>query len=378
MKKRAFLYTIFCSLVITCLALFLAYKISRKSNYAKSLVLNCPGEITIGVNTQIKFLDDFIKILPNNFDGQISVSSSAGKKDNENSYSFDFNDKTFIAQKEGYYYIEFSAPKSIRSVASATLKIHVVAENDDITIKKTQLSVGEQISFDNLFSLKNSSVKYNFDVENKNIINFSNNTFYVTSQGETKINFTITKSYGYIQYDMSFHVVAVQNSINPPQENEDKENEDKKDDNQDEQGNQNENKDNEQNKDETQGDDNVGGQESQGGDVTTGDKDNENQNQGGETASKEKYEFEISVAFDQDIITINCRIYDSKKKFVEMGIVIDYDNEILTLQDKVPPLLDFAITKDGVTVITISLADDLSQFVKIEIDTINESFKILE
>lgn len=219
MKKRAVLYTIYCCIVIIVLASFLVFKLNKDEDSepptrAKSILINTPREITVSTNKQIKLLDGFISVEPANAIELLTYSVSASATTSVENFVFDFENKTFLAKRTGYYYIEFSLPKNAYSNLSDTLKIHAVADTkQDFSLQTNQIFVGKSANFGDIFK-QNSVFNYTVELENDNL-SFANNCFYANKAGKTKVSITITR--GYVQY-VNTYEIHIDKDFSQPQE----------------------------------------------------------------------------------------------------------------------------------------------------------------
>ena len=168
MKKKAILVSIYSSVLIIGLVLFLIFFPTKtenknelpKNNYATSLRLNCPNEIFIPTDSSFTFNSGYISIAPAEMEKEIKVEVIA--KNSSPADGLIFDKDTITAMKIGEYNVKFSAPSKSGYIYDSLI-VNVVEDNADIIQIKNNIQIDEEVDIFEV--LKFNSTIDNFTVK---------------------------------------------------------------------------------------------------------------------------------------------------------------------------------------------------------------------
>ena len=206
-KKILYPLYIVASIGVVCLCLVLFRDKPSDSDYAESMTLNIPREISVNYGETYSLPANYITIQPESSKHLLTYITT---NQSGNIVDLKFDGSQFNANLLGYYYITFSIP-SRSGVLTDTLKIHIVKpENDYINVEQKlfTLTVNEVYSLSDIFNLthpasssivvtiSNDNISY-YPLTEKMIINHSGyatvtlDIRYKTKQQRFTFNFTL-------------------------------------------------------------------------------------------------------------------------------------------------------------------------------------------
>ena len=213
MKKKILypLYLIF-AIGIVCLCLVL-FRDRDSSDYAESMVLNIPRELTVNYGDTYTLPSNYIIIKPESAKAHLTytITNQAG-----NVVDLNFDGSRFNAMTLGYFYITFSIP-SKNSTLTDTLKIHIVEP------QSTQINASQKIdtlTVDKIYNLSDilditypSSAEIIVTPSNDNVFYYpATEKMLVKSAGN--ITFTIDIRYKSQQQRFSFDFILIDPDTN--------------------------------------------------------------------------------------------------------------------------------------------------------------------
>jgi len=213
-KRKSILYIFYCIAIIVIIALFLIFHFKPQNvfggadnnqndkQYAKSLVLNCARELTMGRYCEINLKNDYLSVTPAS--KLKDVSYKITNKHGDIVTGLTFANNVITATKVGYYQIIFSVASSDKSILQTKLSVNVIddAEDDRLTCNNNLLMFGQTAAFTDIFSLRNENAQYDVDINDKNIINYADGQFTAISSGYTDLKVYIKSKY--IDYIYSY------------------------------------------------------------------------------------------------------------------------------------------------------------------------------
>ena len=165
--------------------------------YASTLTLNCPREITISKNCELYLLDGFISVQPADATENLSYTLTA--RSGSDIDNIIFSNNKIVGKGSGYYYLKYSVPKSEDETLSETIIIHIVDTTDDrITQLNTDLELDTTYTLDELFEISTSNARLEIESKDETMLTYENTTFTPKTAGTVELAINLT--YDYIRY----------------------------------------------------------------------------------------------------------------------------------------------------------------------------------
>lgn len=172
--------------------------------YAKSLVLNCPREITVQVGSKIKLTENCVKVEPETLKQNVSIYPTSKNKSNIENLSI--VEDTITAKAEGYYNLNFEVQKSKTDTIKDTIIIHAVPETSKIKQLKNSIYIDKNYNLSEIFETNNSTSKIEYITDNK--IRLENEIITGKFAGESQLKLTLLE-YNII-YNFEFKIEVKQ------------------------------------------------------------------------------------------------------------------------------------------------------------------------
>ena len=181
--------------------------------YASTLTLNCPREITISKNCELYLLDGFISVQPADATDNLSYTLTA--RSGSDIDNIIFSNNKIVGKGSGYYYLKYSVPKSEDETLSETIIIHIVDSTDDkITQLNTELELDTTYTLDKLFEISTSNARLETESKDKTLLTYENDTFTPKAAGRAEVAINLT--YDYIRYSYIYEL-TIKEREKPPE-----------------------------------------------------------------------------------------------------------------------------------------------------------------
>ena len=181
--------------------------------YASTLTLNCPREVTISKNCELYLLDGFISVQPADATENLSYTLTARSGSDVDNIIFSNN--KIVGKGSGYYYLKYSVPKSEDETLSETIIIHIVDTTDDrITQLNTDLELDTTYTLDELFEISTSNARLEIESKDKTLLTYENDTFTPKAAGTAEVAINLT--YDYIRYSYIYEL-TIKEREQPPE-----------------------------------------------------------------------------------------------------------------------------------------------------------------
>lgn len=212
MKKSNIIFAIYTIVIITGISLFLVFypEFSQKHDYAKSISLNCPREITFEVKDRIVLPENFISINPSEMIDELRVEVYT-KSSKTNPDDLNINELNISSLSTGFYYIKFIVPGKNFDIYD-TLVVHVVENNslNYIFQNQTSLQSDKEYSFADIFDI-NIENDYSISYD-KSKINIKDDKISTYSPSNLSMEFVFDfEFYKYI----SINTMCIQEAYDP-------------------------------------------------------------------------------------------------------------------------------------------------------------------
>ena len=173
---------------------------SNTESYATELTLNLPETINILINTKIKLLDGFVTVVPTELKSKINLSISSYYTEDLNGLKID--GLTLTALKADTYKLNVSVPKKIGNITkSVIINVYEEKENSHISQIKNNATIGENLSIDTYFNIKNNA---DYILKTDTLINFTNNEIIPIKAGTSNLTFEFESSF--VTYIYNFNL----------------------------------------------------------------------------------------------------------------------------------------------------------------------------
>ena len=205
MQKKKIMFFIYGTILIIALALFLILhnKTEReKPIYAETITINGPREISMVVNSNLELLTGYSTITPKEATKDLTMSVKS--KSVANTGGLTISNNVITATKQGSYSVTFSLPQSNSKILSETITISVLDQNDEISVKTTNLFLNEPTTIDDLITIS-TKAEISLQVDDK--VELKNECLNPNELGETIMKVYLVKNYLKRVYSYSFFIL---------------------------------------------------------------------------------------------------------------------------------------------------------------------------
>lgn len=207
MKKRI-LFSTYSIILIIALALFLIFHNQNRNTqeeYAESLIINGPRQITMSINSELEFLNGYIEVLPRGLENNVNLTIKA--KSNKNEGGLNYTNNMLLANKIGSYSLSFSVQKAKDKYLTETILVTVVETDNLLSFKTNDLVVDTPTPLNDVL-IVNTDATLSIS---SNDMKIENDTIIATSLAKASLQVDLTKNFVKHIYKSYFQVVAQDN-----------------------------------------------------------------------------------------------------------------------------------------------------------------------
>ncbi len=179
---------------------------NNNTQYAKSINLNCPKEITFGLNSKIKLKDNFLSVNPSSMKSKLTIEVT--NRSGELTNGLVFENFIVTANKIGYYNLKFSVPSSESRYLYVNLAVNVVDDEEDIKVKQLEKTLLEEtsVNINEIFEFTYANLTHNVVIADTAILRLENDNLYAIGIGSSSVAITISTDY--VEYTYTFNILV--------------------------------------------------------------------------------------------------------------------------------------------------------------------------
>ncbi len=234
MKRRKYLYIIYCVIAVIAIAVVLIFTKLNTSNkpakinsnqenissstdendnidkidYVKSISLNCPRDFTVGLGCNIILKEGFVTVTPSELRDRIQIEIMSGSKLNPEGISITNN--KISCESIGDFSIVFKARRSQSTYTSDTIRLHVVPidENTHFEQNNARLFINQEELISSSITVSDTFLNPRVESLDNSKLEVKNDELIPKIEGLTSVYLRSENEYFSYQYTLHFRIYA--------------------------------------------------------------------------------------------------------------------------------------------------------------------------